>query len=402
MLRYTQIDDGQPLRSAIEKAASILPEGQSVSERELADLDALLRALRGRHASNPMDRVFAIAFPFTRHESYDNKDSIFQGMTFPIYDSKTPIPIAWEQLISSIASIKMEDCDIPDLPEDEYDYVIEVSHTPTIQLLRLFPHPSNNHWFPSWAQIQQYPDVSVRDDGPVLAPEGTDYSLQITSGRVYRDCTVQLIQPPTPETKAIYSSTMDGKNAQLVATVPGIELQIDSGGRYVLIDISPDRSLWSYNEEYCTKTEIGHEHLPIWQTSVILVCEEVDILAQLVAERAAGSSTAVMRYRLRRVTTLEWDCRTSAEPGPGRWLPFKPSLVHLGSVHCSAMGGIGSIYEALFDEDSEDSEDSDEDDNKAADKAEIPTSDMFYDPKDSAGLLSRRREEWPVYKIYLV
>ena len=330
-------------------------------------------------------------------------------MKLPIYDPSTPIPVAWEQLISSIASMEMEDCDIPDLPEDEYDNVIQVSQTPTIQLLRLFPYPSRDHWFPSWAQIQQYPDVSVKDDVPILAPEGTDYSLHIMSGRVYRDCTLQLIQPSTPETKAIYLSTMDGKDAQLVATVPGIELQIDPGSRYVLVDISPDRSLWPYaDEDHCNKTGIGHEHLPIWQESVIVICEEVDTLAQPAIDtvKVAEGSSAVMKYRLRRVTTLEWDCKISGEPGPGRWLPFEPSLVHLRSVVCSAKGGREHVY--LLDPEEDEVEDGDGGQDGDQDEDGDPDLNVFCDPEAMAGLLNQEgwHEEWykrwPLYGVYLV
>ena len=409
MQTYTQLNNGQPLHSVIERAASILRKGQSTSVRELADLDALLRAMQGRHFSNPMDRVFAIAFPFTRHESYHaiDGDTGPPSMTLPIYDPKTPIPVAWELLISSIASTGMEGSDIPDLPEDKFDNVIQVSQTPTIQLLRFFPHPSRDHWFPSWAQIQKYPDVSVKDHAPARAParapKGTDYSLQIKSGRVYRDCTIQLLQSSTPTTKAIYLSTIGGKDAQLVATVPGIELQIDPGSRYVLVDISPDRSSWpTSSRQSCNKTKEGHKHLPIWKKSVILVCEEVDTLERLLAKRATRSASAIMKYRLRRVTTLEWGCRPTAQPGPGRWLPFKPSLVHLGSVLCSAMGGVeGMHYEGTLQDELEGGGGYGA---GYADLAQIPKNGLFCFPEEIAGLfkLASPRKKWPLYGVYLV
>ena len=411
--------------------------------RDLTDLDALLRAMQGRYASNAMDRVFAVAFPFTRHESIDDS----HRMILPIYNPDIPVSVAWEQLISCIASTEMEDHDIgsPFLENkcdlDKNHYLIQACQTPTIQLLRLFPHPSKDHWFPSWAQVQKYPDVSVRDLDSFPAPEGTDYSLRIMSGRVYRDCTLQLIQPSTPETKAIYRCTMDCKDAELVATVPGIELQIESGNNYVLVDISPDRSLWPFGDESsCPKTDIGHEHPPIWQTSVIIICEEVTTSTQLAAERATGSPLVVMSYQLRRVTTLEWDCRLSAEPGPGRWLPFKPSLVHLRSIVCSAKGGQDHVI--LLDPDSDDDEDSEGKDSEGKDKGDgndeyegedddgdddgeddvdddgdddedwgddkYVNQDIFCDPEVVVGLLNQEgwHEQWeerlPGYEVYLV
>ena len=66
------------------------------------------------------------------------------------------------------------------------------------------------------------------------------------SGRICRGCSLELKQPPTSEGKAAYNCSMgtDSKCVELVATVQGIELDIDSRSTYVLVDISPDHSLW--------------------------------------------------------------------------------------------------------------------------------------------------------------
>ena len=281
---------------------------------------------------------------------------------------------------------------------------LTVQQSPTVQLLRLFPHPSRHHWFPSWTQVQQYPDVSVRDNdqGDDLVFGNMDYSLRIMSGRIYRSCSLQLTQPPTPEKKAMYCSTIDGKDAQLEATVPGIDLNIDSRINYVLVDISPDSSLWPLEKEVveysniigmldcCQETDIEHDHLPIWQKSVVLVCEEVDTIAQSKADNALVSEgpLATMRYCLRRVTTLEWNCRQSATPAdtrsPRHWLPFQPSLVHMRSVVCSATGGLHSISPWVEDP------------------------DVFCDPGAVTGLWSEEgwqqewHKRWPFYEVYLV
>ena len=277
------------------------------------DLNALLRGIRKRHSSNPIDKICAIAFPFIKyHYATDSY------MTLPIYDSNTPNSVAWEELISSLASTRVGFYELFYL-DDIYgwDSASRLPYTATTQLLYLFPHPSKHHWFPSWSQVQQYPDVSVRDSNPSETASGMDFSLRIMSGRIYRGCSLRLIKPPTSETKAIYCSTLDGKDAQLVATVPGIELHIDSRSKYILVDIS-------HTDDMCINNDKGHEHLPIWPKSVIIVCEEVDTLAP-------EYLSAVMEYRLRRVTTLEWEA-------DGYWLPFEPSLVHMRSIVCSAKG----------------------------------------------------------------
>ena len=252
---------------------------------------------------------------------------------------------------------------------------IQLSYNPPIiQLLRLFPHPSRYPWFPSWAQIQKYPNVSVRDNdpghavvsgiksdslpwyrslrdhikkgkgkkdpgpdkdpGPVMIG-GMDHCLHIVCGRIYRGCSLHLTQSPTREKRAIYSCTIGNQGAQLVATVPRIKLPIDSATKYVLVDISPNKSLWSTSYTSCVTHLKGHEHLPIWQESVVLVCEEVDTLPQ----PTTAKDSLKMKYYLRRITTLEWDCRISTHRGgPGRWLPFQPSLVHRKSIVCSIWG----------------------------------------------------------------
>ena len=47
----------------MKNAASMGP----VTElREPTKLDSLLRAMRGRHSSNPIDKICAIAFPFQK------------------------------------------------------------------------------------------------------------------------------------------------------------------------------------------------------------------------------------------------------------------------------------------------------------------------------------------------
>ena len=329
--------------------------------RELPNLDVLLRSLNGRYSSNPVDKVCSIAFPFQRRGS----DTEVR-MTFPIYDPGIPLLEAWDQFISIIASTFIDHMDIHKAPTWDDD-LMRASHPPTIQLLRLFPHPSRHHWFPSWAQVQQYPDVSVRDNDPghAVIPDtqsdslpwyrsyarlrdhmkkrkgkkdpspvmigSTDHCLHIVCGRIYRSCCLQLTQSPTPEKRAIYSCSIGIQSAQLMATVPGIELPINSATKYVLVDISPDKSLWSAC--YISR-EKGHEHLPIWQESVVLVCEEVDTLPR----PTTAKDSLKMKYYLRRITTLEWDCRISTHRGPGRWLPFQPSLVHRKSIVCSTWG----------------------------------------------------------------
>ena len=412
---------GDPGRDPKDRMIDAAGDFEYRRPRNPVNLDTLLLAMHGRHSSNPIDKVFAIAFPFQKRETHN-----VHNVTFPIYDPSTPVPVAWETLISSIASAKMEVEDLSEYRLGPYGTGYDFARTPTIQLLCLFPHPSRNHWFPSWTQLQQYPDVSVREIAPVptqslqqypdvpareIAPVpiksrrfyfnlsrlwtshakanaggmdysvqagDKDYSLRIMSGRIYRGCSLELKRPPTSNEKAAYHCSMGSasKVVELVATVRGIELNIDSRRSYVLVDISPDCSLWS--SKNCPWDTVEHVHPPIWRNSVIIVCEEVDSLAHAQPVRVTTSSSAILRYRLRRITTLEWECSPLIVPDNGirHWLPFKPSLEHMRSVVCSAEGGSRS-------------------------KTSRCPPDVFCDP---AAVKSgwRKWNKCPVYEVYLV
>ena len=386
-----QVGDGQILHSVIFNDNFIRSTAPVTGPGEVPNLDALLCSIRQRHSSNLIDKVCSLALPLQRR-MFPNIPVIF-----PIYDASTPSSVAWEQLICCIASTRMDSQNLctPSVIEKVHGDLMGVIHTPTIQLLRLFPHPSRHHWFPSWAQVQQYPDVSVRDNDLGPPTRGIDCSLRIVSGRIYHGFSLKLIQPPTPEKQSIYLCTMGGRSTQLAAIVPGIELHIDSTRKYILVDISPDYSEW----RSCENTDMGHEHLPIWSESVVLVCEEVDPHPTVDTCSVIRESN-IMKYYLRRVTTLEWDCRLPQPgpvpqrepvhewdsrlppPGPGRWLPFKPSLEHMGSVVCLAEG---RMYDSEL--------------------SPCPP-DVFCDPEAVAGLpIKNGRREWdkcPVYEVYLV
>ena len=296
------------------------------------NLHDLFLAIRDRHSSNPIDKVCAIAFPFQKRGNGDFH------VTFPIYDPSTPVSVAWRGLISSIASTEM---DVSDFMANQGQDIF--SRTTTVQLLCLFPHPSRHHWFPSWTQVLQYPDVSIRDNDPIPVAEDMDYSLRIVYGRIYRDCSLKIKRCHTSKEKASYhcSMGMGSKIVELVATVPGVELDIDSRRGYVLVDISPDYSLLNVNPRR-RKGEQGHVHPPIWERSVIIVCEEVDNLAHAQPVQVTTNSPAqgILRYRLRRVTTLYWDTHEWGNV----WLPFEPSLEHIRFVVCDGPIPVTSLF----------------------------------------------------------
>ena len=79
-----------------------IPTGQGLSLIVSSDLNALLLGLRKRHSSNPIDKMCAIAFPFMKCNY-----AASLRITLPIYDSNTPTSVAWERVISSLASTTM-------------------------------------------------------------------------------------------------------------------------------------------------------------------------------------------------------------------------------------------------------------------------------------------------------
>ena len=163
------------------------------------------------------------------------------------------------------------------------------------------------------------------------------------------------------------------KIVELVATVPGVELDIDSRSTYVLVDISPDYSLCCM-EHRCREGMQGHVHQSIWKESVIIVCEEVDNLAHAQPVQATTYSSAIVRYRLRRVTTLYW---IPQQQGGKDWLPFMPSLEHTKSAVCGGPECVTSLFPP----------------------------DTFCNPIAARDLIKNEMYEWdkyPVYEIYLV
>ena len=354
-------------------------------------LHDLFLAISDRHSSNPVDKVCAIAFPFQKRGRGN-----FQ-VTFPIYDPSTPVSVAWRGLISSIASAKMG---VNDLVKDPSQGILRRTapglheiyntirpssnkdifhHTTTIQLLCLFPHPSKHHWFPSWAQVLQYPDVSIRDNDPIPVARGMDYSLRILSGRIYRDCSLKLKHSPTPDGKAAYHCSMGrgSETVELVATVPGVELDINPRSTYVLVDISPDYSLWPGMDDKCRESWQGHIHPPIWKESVIIVCEEVKNHVHGKTIQATKHFLAIGRYHLRRVTTLYWNC--PLVKFDRCWLPFEPSLEHTRSVVCGESEYVTSFFPP----------------------------DTFYAPAVARRLIKKQMRGWGeseyrAYEVYLV
>ena len=140
---------------------------------------------------------------------------------------------------------------------------------------------------------------------------------------------------------------------------------------------------------------------------MIIVCEEVGTFAP-------EYPSAVTEYHLRRVTTLEWECRQPDKPD-GCWLPFKPYLEHMRSVVCSVKSreflksldneGIGSPDNEGMDIDSSDNEGMD------IDSSGIDLN-VFCDPVAVANLLSQEGwyddwpqgwpSRWPRYQVYVM
>ncbi|RPB25477.1 hypothetical protein L211DRAFT_847844 [Terfezia boudieri ATCC MYA-4762] len=217
-----------------------------------------------------------------------------------------------------------------------------------MQLLRLFPHPSVDHWFPSWEQVMRYPDVSLaasRRGYEAELPPRTDRSLRLYNARIYRECIVHGAQFPVAAGHAgsrhciVSKRGPNGQLQQLTMASPSGEIPSEllnktyEDRQYVLVDITT---------HHVTNEALSRLRVPMWKTHLILICRELSPF-QLPPPTLAGFEPDPARpqdtrhqYHLRRVTTLEWTPlaqefgdaveNVNEENCRQLWLPFRADV----------------------------------------------------------------------------
>ena len=228
------------------------------------ELSALLLEMRGRHASNPVDRVASLACSLQHPATTLNGT---HSPFLPTYDACEEPDQAWERLVACFSQIR---------PFCKAGCCGNRNNPTTVQLLRLFPIPSSEHWFPSWAQVSAYPDITVRESQiPDTVPPRHERSLRIYSGRIYRHCAFRIsATDPTSEVEiddGVGSRVMAvardyaGKRCevQLLSRLPSSLLKevlaSGSSSPLILLDITP-----------CTDAA-----KPLWLPHLLLVCREL-------------------------------------------------------------------------------------------------------------------------------
>ena len=265
------------------------------------DVAKILQSMQPRYASNPTDKAAGLAFLLCHYDIN----------ILPVYKPAESPSQAWERLVSCVATMQEH------MP-CYYPCCYGTGMSVALQLLRLFPHPSVDHWFPSWEQIMRYPDVSLA--APQMGYETevlsrTDRSLRLYNARIYRECIVHGVESPVqaghtrPAHCIVIKGGPDGQLHQLDIASPSGEIPgelLDTtheGWQYVLVDITT---------HHVIDQALSRLRVPMWRTHLILICRELSPF-QLPPPAPAESEpdSAPLQnirhqYHLRRVTTLEW------------------------------------------------------------------------------------------------
>ena len=230
----------------------------------------------------------------------------------PAYHSDECPDVAWTRLVHASAVVYSSYCTWCSQGDR-----VNSNHF-VAQLMRLFPNPSAQHWFPSWAQVMKYPDVTLKE--PQL-PDGIkpdiDCSLRLYGGHLYRGVTLTKCRPHSESIATHTGETFIAKHdagrsviLRSHSPVRPLEawpiIEFSPAERYVLIDLEP----------HCPLTaRVLHS---------LVVCRELtawnpprsDWDGEITVEELKDPDA--YQYRLRRVTSLQCE-----EPG---WLPFPADL----------------------------------------------------------------------------
>ena len=303
--QVNQVNEKTTLRKAIDDIDMMKDRIEAVWE------------MQHRCASNPLDKVAGLFFFLFNQRCQGDFVSAKPCDTVPTYiPSETP-SYAWNRLVKTAARIE----------EDDEEELMSFG----VQLLKIFPHPSAEHWFPSWAQVMQYPDVSIQEhqleDG--VQPE-RECSLHINVGRLYKGCDIRW----DSETKYYFATAPgpDGVDLEVkLFSSTGKHFsgnEIKAGYSYVIIDITPSKMKDLENSRI-----YAHPEKPAWRKHLLVVCREITPWIKTQSPTMSSVhekyKTNPYQYILRRVTTLQWNPagQDSKSDKPQAWLPFQPTLV---------------------------------------------------------------------------
>lgn len=264
------------------------------------DLSRLIIALQDRCSSFPVDRVGSLLY-FCIHPP---EDTHLTSSILPAYHYNENPELAWQRLVHAASHIWTTACG--DCPPG--GHFVE-------QLLTLFPHPSAEHWFPSWTQLMSYPDVSLQEpqlpDG--IAPQ-MDCSMRLNGGHLYRGVKLKMVTDHDRIAYAATITTPESSNSVILYPTNSAPEQavIDPEEQYVLLDLTPFvTSTWQ------------PKPIPARKSHLLVLCRELTKWQQPAPPSQSTPQPAdVYDYRLRRVTSLKWDSGSEVS-----WLPFTSDLI---------------------------------------------------------------------------
>lgn len=349
------------------------------------NLPNLIRSMQTRFASNPVDRVGGMLY-FCAHPPQAKATSMIQGAVserdwtgknyghLPAYGRTESPEDGWLRLVHATAEVWTIECQLWNAGHNPHSINRHVHFAD--QLLTLFPHPSGEHWFPSWNQLMAYPDVSLREPQlPDGVPPKIECALRLQGGYLYRQ--IRLRRANIDGIDSYLASeqscpTLEDSETHLtplqVNLYPynnswGHHPEIDENQSYVLIDITTIPETNRLGQMYITTPRwIGMHKTPTDKVPHILIlCRELGNYDDefINSIHAAGRITLNhdldevwpyrafegrpdketidphLHYRLRRVTTLRWDADASGNKM--RYLPFHavmdspPYPTHLGA-----------------------------------------------------------------------
>ena len=165
------------------------------------DILSRVRRMSLRCASRPVDKISGLFFVLLgpRAQRLNGNE-----VRLPKYNESALPEEAWDRLVHALA-----DGDLEKLLPESITYL----------LLKNFPHPSQEHWFPNWRQVISWPTVSIREvqRADQQQPK-VDRSLRLRSGRVLFNCRLYQRQ----WSKLPNSKLMHGLSYSISTIHPGI------------------------------------------------------------------------------------------------------------------------------------------------------------------------------------
>lgn len=281
----------------------------------------LFREMKGREADKPQNKIWGLFFPCLFLSLGRGTPTAGESIMLPSYDENHKPEHAWQLLVHALA--KNEG------PRAEPAGGIcagPIADTLALYLL-LTPHPSAEHWFPSWDQINSYPEFSLQESqlDDQKAPS-MNVPLSIKWGRIYRRVQLTMDRGAKSGFLAIAPGYTEPICLENINPNSGRSSGLISGQTYTLLDLTP---FYSHQVDAVdngnrtpSRTIQGIRNCrdvfrPICNTSLIIVCRELSEWNP----PSPGDSAHLYQYRLRRVTSLTWERRHDEH-----WLPFKETI----------------------------------------------------------------------------